>query len=98
MKLILSENLQELETINEKIHQWMIVNIPHYTAIQWSVIYKHPTKELYALDVGDDTRNPISALTLSQKSKLTETLDRDWYETEKSITPEGKKPVLKRVL
>lgn len=80
MKYMISADLTELQTLEAKIHQWMIDNVKDYNATKWSEIYKHPTLALYALSIKDtDPRNPYDVLALAEKLKTIDSLADEWF-------------------
>jgi len=80
MKYYVSSNIAELQTLEAKIHQYMIDNIKDYSAEKWSEIYKHPTNAEYVLPIKDsDPRSPIDSLSDTEKTKLVDSLSDDWY-------------------
>jgi len=80
MQGIESSDKSELEKINKKINDYMIKKIKDYNAIQWGSIIKNPFIEnKYFLKINEDSRNPLKSLTLSEKSKIKNVEDKDWF-------------------
>ncbi len=80
MEYLISNNLEELEIINKKIHQYMIDTIPDYNASKWADIIEHPNEKLYALPIKtSDPRNPLNALSNEEKVKTLKSLNEGWF-------------------
>lgn len=77
MKAIVSDKIT-LERINKKINDYMIETISEYKGKQWGDIIKHPTKNLYALTLNDDVRNPFTKLTSNEKMMIKNISKSEW--------------------
>lgn len=80
MKGIISSSKTELEIINKKINDYMILNVRNYNATQWGEIVKHRFKEEWILFINEDERNPRMALTNDNKLKHVEFDINDYYD------------------
>jgi hypothetical protein len=78
MKGIINTNKNVLDIINKKINDSMKIKIPNYSAIQWSKIIKHPTKNKFMLIINTDSRNPLKHLTTNEKTERKEINKLEW--------------------
>ena len=72
MKGIISTNKIELETINKKINNYMKANIENYAGTSWGKIIFDNENNEYFLEINEDSRNPRSILTLTEKNSIKE--------------------------
>ena len=79
MGYLISTNKKLLQTLQNKIHNYMKANIEDYKADKWSTIIKHPTENNYAILIKEnDVRLPYNAITNDEKLLLIENLPDGW--------------------
>lgn len=79
MGYLISSDKTELETLQNKIHNYMKANIKDYTATRWNTIIKHPTQKKYALLIKEnDPRLPYNAIKKAKISLLVKNLPNGW--------------------
>lgn len=78
VKYIISNDSLNLVAVNQYLNQQMYLNIPNYSATQYSTIYKHKTAKLYALLIDlADLRNVYDKMNSEQKARLV-SLPANW--------------------
>lgn len=79
MGWIISINKTLLETIQLKIHNYMIKNISDYNAVRWAIIIKHQFKDEYAVLIKEsDQRKPYNAINEAEKLLMVKELPNDF--------------------
>jgi hypothetical protein len=70
MKGIISTTKAELTTINEKINSYVKSRIKNYNAKEWGKITKSLDGQKYVLNIKDDERLGLNALTKDEKKTI----------------------------
>jgi len=79
-KFLISNNLQLLNGINSRLNNYMKSKDRTYNAEKWGNIYKHQSKDLWALDLGtlEDVRDPFSNLSNAEILEISDGLEEGW--------------------
>ena len=78
MKGIVSNNKNELEAIDLKIHNYMKQNISNYNAKRLGRIVKNLNDNSFVLMFNDDSRCPLNQLTKNEKTRHIELKIDEW--------------------
>lgn len=84
MTFVILNSLEEAESLNQKINDYMIENVEGYDAEQWSRIYTDNNGHFAIYVKSKDERSPLNALDITTKNKIISELPEEFLNPEKT--------------